>query len=66
MGDIADYIIDHVMNDDIRPGGYYNRVDAPPLVCKHCGSNKVHWEQRGGKWRLCDEDQKEHICLNHL
>ena len=27
---------------------------APPLVCKHCNSAAVEWEQRAGAWVLCD------------
>lgn len=59
MGDIADYLIDRM----IEQGAWGGYTPEPPR-CKHCGSRKVAWVRREGRWRLFTRDLKEpHRCV---
>jgi hypothetical protein len=46
MGDIADYLIDNIMDDD----EYY--TEPSTVTCKYCNKESLHWEKLNNKWRL--------------
>lgn len=52
MGDIADYIVDRMMDGGYHSGYTSRRTRVRPK-CKHCGSTNVYWHQYpSGKWFL--------------
>lgn len=64
MGDMADDAIDAAIdaeddfwNSDEDEDGWWPADFDPPRnrTCGRCGREKLHWEQREGKWKLCDE-----------
>jgi hypothetical protein len=33
--------------------------------CSACNQGGLHWQLRGGKWRLADADRKLHECAQY-
>jgi len=62
MGEIADDIIERMLNlegwndDPIRPN--LQRTKA----CKYCGQKGLHWKMTDRGWRLHDEANRIHSC----
>lgn len=62
MGDIADYILESIeygYSDDCRDG--WEESIGLGVICRNCGRKWLHWEDRFGKWKLCD-DRGIHKC----
>jgi hypothetical protein len=58
MGDMADYLLEMSMDDDL-----YDDFDRIPkqIVCKWCGEHGLRWRKVGEHWRLFDGNQR-HYC----
>lgn len=70
MGDIADSIIDRIL-DDPDPDDILRRLKrlTRPVSCRVCGKTGLTWKKgRGGKWFLADSSGKRHACRveNHF
>lgn len=63
MGDMADMLIDQMMDDPFemeREDG-----DGPAAwtkTCRCCKMEGLHWGRAEGKWRLFGMDDKIHVC----
>lgn len=67
MGDMADYHVEQfpatwMEEDDC---GYHEQYDCFK-ICKFCGRRNLHWENRNGKWRLCDNRGLHRCPVNPL
>lgn len=68
MGDLADWTNDCMQ--EANPGWFplgrqtrRSKVYGPPLVCKHCGSRAVYWQNCGGVYKLFDTaNLQRHDC----
>ena len=58
MGDIADWIIDNMM-DDWEDGG---RCAPQPKTCMRCGHSGCTWVHTGERWALQEWNGRLHVC----
>lgn len=58
MGEIADYMIDRMLED------HFADEDGEPAIveCKRCGKGGLHWEEDNGNWRLANAKGLLHVC----
>jgi hypothetical protein len=61
MGDMADYHIDSMFDDD------WQEYEAFGITCKYCGHGPLWWAQHsdGDPWRLYDENGRVHKCKEY-
>lgn len=60
MGDIADYMIDRMIDDHIN----LRRVKPMTPVCKQCGARDVWWfPEKRGRYLLKNPDGTQHNCM---
>jgi hypothetical protein len=57
MGDIADDIIDQILDRDL--------LSDPAKTCKYCGEFPLFWLNKKGKWILIDKKGNKHTCKNY-
>lgn len=75
MGDMADFAMDHVLDDMERaelgfddwdyeglPGSPYKGFERLPKTCRSCGQKDLYWKSTDKGWRLADEQGREHRC----
>lgn len=55
LGDIADYLVDQMIEQGMW--GYPRRcsVYGPPLKCSNCGSTEVYWQAVKGRHEMYDK-----------
>lgn len=62
MGEMADDLINQMLDD----GHFFicrrSRWMQPPPTCKRCGSTAVHWVQKNERWSLVDSQGALHVC----
>lgn len=58
MGDIADYLIERMVD-----AGAWHRTYGPPLTCKHCGATGLYWQKVRGRYFIHERATLErHHC----
>ena len=67
MGEIADEIIDRMLDHDWCDGvSAYGSEYPTSIRCKRCGSGPFDWENFGTMtnpvWKLVDDDGNRHAC----
>lgn len=63
MGDIADYMIERMIDDHI-----HLRMSGPAepqsVTCKHCGTRGLWWfPEKRDRYLLKDENGTQHNCM---
>jgi len=70
MGEMADYFIEQMMDQQPNPDYDYGDYEPKPtpLRCKYCNSEKVYWKDTiHSGWRLYDMGKnKPHKCKKVL
>lgn len=66
QGEMAQFALDQAMDAMEMDPDELEQEDGPtnPVstkTCRACGKTDLHWEDRAGKWRLCDE-RGVHVC----
>jgi hypothetical protein len=59
MGDIADWLVDNMLDEyEDAPDGYY----ADNVTCRYCGTGGLEWAFTGKRWVLMNDDGEIHVC----
>jgi hypothetical protein len=69
--DRLEYLLGFITDEDayelgiIDERGYMPRGGySPPKVCKHCGTQNLHWAHSQQGWRLADAKGNIHTCAS--
>lgn len=76
MGDMADYTLDQMFDDErddqgepmgseVGYVGYFPQ-QAKPIRCRYCGKPDLHWGYHEGRSRLFDDAGTLHVCKEYL
>lgn len=64
MGDIADYMIDRMIDEGATFFSRPRSWNKPP-VCQRCGSKDIEFVHTGVRWRVMEKGaNKPHVCVN--
>lgn len=62
MGDIADYMIDQMIEQGMW-GRSHSKFPAPrSITCERCGKRGLEWGNDGRRWYLIERDITPHQC----
>lgn len=70
MGDIADFMIEQMIDGPFHLGGGLGRAHRRPATrvrCRYCGETDLRWGNvKGGHWRIKNKDGSLHVCPSNI
>lgn len=66
MGDMADMLIDQMIDEMCDPHGKVECYNIDPTAtCKYCKKNPLYWEKTDVGWRLFTMSGQQHSCKEY-